>query len=74
MMPRLVLLSAILLGGCTLGPDYVRPELPKADVFSEAGKGGSAIRAEWDWHVRSRLASIEYNNRANFMCASNYRL
>ena len=47
MMPRLVLLSAILLGGCTLGPDYVRPELPKADVFPEAGKGGAAIRPEW---------------------------
>jgi hypothetical protein len=47
MMPRLVLLSAILLGGCTLGPDYVRPELPKADVFPEAGKGGAAVRAEW---------------------------
>lgn len=47
MMPRLVLLSAILLGGCTLGPDYVRPELPKADVFPEAGKGGAAIRTEW---------------------------
>ena len=47
MMPRLVLLSAILLGGCTLGPDYVRPELPKADVFPEAGKGGVTVRAEW---------------------------
>jgi multidrug efflux system outer membrane protein len=47
MMPRFVLLSAILLGGCTLGPDYVRPELPKADVFPEAGKGGAAISAEW---------------------------
>ena len=47
MMPRLVLLSAILLGGCTLGPDYVRPALPKADVFPEAGKGGAAIRSEW---------------------------
>jgi multidrug efflux system outer membrane protein len=47
MMPRIVLLSAILLGGCTLGPDYVRPELPKADIFPEAGKGGAAVRAEW---------------------------
>jgi multidrug efflux system outer membrane protein len=36
-----------LLGGCTLGPDYVRPELPKAEVFPEAGKGGAAVRAEW---------------------------
>ena len=36
-----------LLGGCTLGPDYVRPELPKAEVFPAAGKGGAAVRAEW---------------------------
>ena len=47
MMPRFVLLSAILLGGCTLGPDYVRPELPKADVFPEASQGGLAVRTEW---------------------------
>ena len=36
-----------LLGGCALGPDYVRPELPKADAFPEAGQGGAAISAEW---------------------------
>ena len=36
-----------LLGGCTLGPDYVRPELPKSEAFPEAGKGGAAVRAEW---------------------------
>ena len=47
MMPRIVLLSAILLGGCTVGPDYVRPDLPKAGVFPEAGKGGAAVRSEW---------------------------
>lgn len=48
MKPRSVLLAAAaLLGGCTLGPDYVRPELPKAAVFPEAGKGGGAISAEW---------------------------
>ncbi len=47
MMPRLVLLSACLLGGCAVGPDYVRPELPKADAFPEAGKGGAALSADW---------------------------
>ena len=36
-----------LLAGCALGPDYVRPELPPAAVFPEAGKGGAAISAEW---------------------------
>lgn len=41
------LLCCGLLGGCALGPDYVRPELPKAEVFPEAGKGGAALSAEW---------------------------
>ena len=41
------LLCCGLLGGCALGPDYVRPELPKADAFPEAGKGGAAISADW---------------------------
>ncbi len=31
----LFLACAILLGGCTLSPDYVRPELPKAAVFTD---------------------------------------
>ncbi len=45
--PIFFLLCFSLLGGCALGPDYVRPELPKAEVFPEAGKGGAAVRAEW---------------------------
>ena len=36
-----------LFGGCTLGPDYVRPELPPTAGYPEAGKGGAAVRAEW---------------------------
>jgi len=48
MMPRPILLAAsVLLGGCAMGPDYARPELPKADAYPEAGKGGAAISAEW---------------------------
>ena len=48
MMPRPLLLAAVaLLGGCASGPDYVRPELPAAGAYPEAGKGGAAISAEW---------------------------
>lgn len=40
-------LALTLLGGCTLGPDYIRPELPPAAAFPEARKGGELIAVEW---------------------------
>ena len=42
-----LLIVAGLLAGCALGPDYERPVTPTAAAYPEAGKGGSAVRAEW---------------------------
>lgn len=44
---RLLILSASLLAGCTLGPDYVRPATPTAPGYPEARKGGAQIATEW---------------------------
>lgn len=35
MTPRLGLLLAALLGGCTVGPDYQRPHAPLPAEFAE---------------------------------------
>jgi multidrug efflux system outer membrane protein len=47
-MSRLPLIFlAGCLGGCALGPDYVRPATPTAAAYPEAAPGGEAVRADW---------------------------
>lgn len=47
-MSRLMLLLVVgCLGGCALGPDYVRPATPTAEAYPEASAGGEAVRADW---------------------------
>jgi len=43
-----VMLVTILLVGCTLGPDYKRPETVMPDAFEEAGDTGASI-ANLNW-------------------------
>lgn len=46
-----VLILAALLGGCAVGPDYRRPELPLPEHYGEAAGSGdeaaATINAEW---------------------------
>lgn len=41
------LLAAVLLGGCTVGPAYVRPEIATASAFRGAAAIASAADAGW---------------------------
>lgn len=45
----LISASALLLGGCAIGPDYVRPEYPKAKSFRFVPSAPSAPVAEAWW-------------------------
>ena len=45
------LLLALLVGGCTLGPDYQRPELPMPDAYLQtADEGASIANLPW-WEL-----------------------
>ncbi len=39
--------GALLLAGCALGPEYVRPATPAAPAYPETPAGGAVLRAEW---------------------------
>src|SRR4029077_17123882 len=51
-----VLVVALLAAGCTVGPNYVRPDAPTSDTFKEVGGWRSAqprddtLRAPW-WEL-----------------------
>jgi multidrug efflux system outer membrane protein len=78
---RLPLLIALLLGGCTVGPDYERPkmDLPgqyNADVpqsVSDADKASVEIRQDWwtlfDDQELNRLESLALANNADLQIA-----
>jgi len=43
-----VTLGTLLMAGCTLGPDYQRPEITEPDAFEQATKSGPSI-ANLNW-------------------------
>ena len=48
MKPFLVLAAAMTLGACTVGPDYVRPEIDSPEKFRfKAGEAETLVNAEW---------------------------
>ena len=51
-MRRAPALAALLLAGCTVGPDYGAPKLPVPDRFAEAGAqdGSSDVELATWWH------------------------
>jgi NodT family efflux transporter outer membrane factor (OMF) lipoprotein len=54
-MKRLALLTAALLGGCAVGPNYVKPETPQAAAGAFVDPGTTkvstgAVEGEW-WHL-----------------------
>ncbi|HYC23000.1 MAG TPA: efflux transporter outer membrane subunit, partial [Candidatus Bathyarchaeia archaeon] len=58
----------VALAGCSLGPEYARPDVPVPDAFSEAGEAGAAWpSADW-WRVfgsRELEGYIDEARRAN---------
>ena len=50
-MAILVVMLAMLLTSCAVGPDYSRPDLPAPDAFRMAeGEGGSMAHLAW-WEL-----------------------
>ena len=65
-----IILSLLLFSGCTVGPDFVRPEPPTAQQYnsgSELGVPGAVVPREW-WklfgsnHLEPLLAQALQNN------------
>lgn len=46
-MKRLAILAALLLGGCTVGPDYAEPQLALPTSYLEAPAGGAMQLDRW---------------------------
>lgn len=49
MHARMVLAAALLAGGCTLGPDYARPELPMPEGWRELATAEQESLANTPW-------------------------
>jgi multidrug efflux system outer membrane protein len=49
MKARIVFVAALLAGGCTLGPDYARPELPMPEGWREVGSAEQETLANTPW-------------------------
>lgn len=70
------LAAAATVGGCTMGPDYVRPAAPISPHFKEAAKGWKIVdprdafdRGEWwvvyrDAKLASLLSQVEISNQS----------
>ncbi len=54
------LLLALVAGGCTLGPDYQRPELPMPDAYLQTAEEGATIAnlAWWELFQDPQLRSL----------------
>lgn len=49
-LPRnLTLLSALLLGGCAIGPDYARPDITLPDTFQHEGNATKEVAIDAQW-------------------------
>lgn len=69
-IPLLGVALALLLGACTVGPDYVRPALPSAATYPEVAGGTAEIGATW-WEG---FASPELNRLVAQALAANAEL
>jgi len=45
---RLIPIAALVLAGCTLGPDYVRPPVPEPDDYRQSSLSGESV-ADMPW-------------------------
>lgn len=61
------LLLALLLGGCAIGPDYVRPDVPLPQSFRD-DNGSSTTDAQWwnRYNDPALTAAVEEALRANY--------
>jgi multidrug efflux system outer membrane protein len=51
MLKKIVLFGSVLVAGCSLAPNYERPEAPVAAAWPEDAVPGTRAAADLDWHA-----------------------